>query len=92
MPGDVVARLTAHPWPPLQRLLLQTILSTGAAFTDTRDLADRLYAGRADGGPDYAVSSIKVHVYNIRRVLAVLAPEVRIASKVQHGYRLEVAG
>jgi hypothetical protein len=92
VPGDVVDRITAYRWAPLERLLLQQLLSTGATFIDTRTLADRIYAGRVDGGPDYAVSIVRVRVYNIRRVLRALAPSVRIASKAHHGYRLEVAG
>jgi hypothetical protein len=92
VPGDVVDRITAYWWAPLERLLLQQLLSTGATFTSTRDLADRIYAGRADGGPDYAVNIVKVRVHSVRRVLRALAPSVRIASKAHHGYRLEVAG
>jgi hypothetical protein len=90
--GDVVDRIMAYQWAPLERLLLQQLLSTGATFIDTRTLAERIYAGRADGGPDYACSIVKVRVHAVRRVLRALVPGVRIASKAHHGYRLEVVG
>jgi hypothetical protein len=92
VPGDVVDTIVAYRWAPLERLLLQQLLSTGATFIDTRELADRIYAGRADGGPDYACSIIRVRIHAIRRVLRALVPSVRIASKPHHGYRLEVVG
>lgn len=92
VPGDVVDKIMAYRWPPMERLLLQQILSTGATFTNTVTLAERSYEGRADGGPDYAISIVRVRIYNIRRVLRALVPGARITSKAHHGYRLEVVG
>lgn len=87
MPPDAALdTFIARCGPVTQRLLRALTLS---APLQVRELADRVYADRADGGPDDAEAVVRVMVYNLRPRLAKI--DWRIKTVGWAGYVLERA-
>jgi DNA-binding response OmpR family regulator len=71
---------------PSQARLLRCLAGSASRLVTTNEVVAAMWGDREDGGPEYAVRSIDVGVYHLRRSLAALG--VVIERRWGIGYRL----
>ena len=73
----------------LQRRIYEIVQSCDDHGIDMHDLAERVYAHRRDGGPEYAADSIRVTIHLMNKRLAACGRQIKASVRGRGaGYRV----
>lgn len=83
---DLEAAMVAGRLTPLECVILRIIDKADGFWLTAQQIADAVYADRADGGPDWARSNVIERIHAIRKKLSTTG--IEIEGRTHCGYRL----